>query len=113
MYCHIRLAYLFLTQNPTQCEMTTCVLQYLHPHLSPSFFRRRWDCSLPLDLTTMRRCYTEGKNSIMNNIPYPNIFEVDQHSYVPLTEVIQDCLANDHNVCDLNVCDTKSNNIIN
>ena len=113
VYCHIRLAYLFLTQNPTQCEMTTCVLQYLHPHLSPSFFRRRWACTLPLDLATMRRCYTEGKNSIMNNIPYPNILDVDHHSYVPLTEVIQDCLANDHNVCDLNKCVLEPDNINN
>ena len=109
VHCHFSLAHLIFTQNPSQSELTTYILQYLHINLSAAHLRRKWACTVPLDIATMRRMYTEGKNSILTNIPHPNILELGRHSYVPLVEIIQDCLANDGNICDLNQCDVQYN----
>ena len=102
--CHFQLAYLFVTMNPNQIEIETEVLRYFHSNLSPSFLGRKWVCSLPMDIPTVRRLYLEGKNSILKNLPHPGSISIEGHSYVSLTEIVQDCLANDVSYCDLSTC---------
>lgn len=101
VFCHFRLAYLFLSMSPTQSHLQTKVLQYFHRNLNPAYTRRRWGCGVPLDQASIRRLYTEGANSILRQLPHPNILNVDGHSYVPISEIVQDCLANDNPICDL------------
>ena len=109
VYTHFRLAYMFLTMNPLQRHYQTKIFQYYQSHLSPPFLRRKWALTLPLDKSTVRRMYTEGSNSILANLPYPNVLNVDNHSYVPMNEIIQDCLANSNPVCYLRTCSSKYN----
>lgn len=101
VYCHFRLAYLFLSMNPIESYLQTRILNYFHKYFNPTYNRRRWGCSIPLDTPSIRRLYTEGTNSILQQLPHPNIVSVDGHSYVPVSEIVQDCLANDNPICDL------------
>ena len=101
VYCHFRLAYLFLSMSPIESYLQTRILNYFYKYFNPTYNRRRWGCSIPLDTPSIRRLYTEGTNSILQQLPHPNIVSIDGHSYVPISEVIQDCLANDNPICDL------------
>ena len=109
VYCHFRLAYLFLSMNPTQSHLQTKVMQYFNRHINPAYNRRRWGCSIPLDPASIRRLYTDGANSILRQLPHPNILNVDGHSYIPISEIVQDCLANDNSICDLKNVSKKYN----
>lgn len=55
-----------------------------------------WSCRIPLSVNDLRNTYLEGANSILKNMPIP---EIDKtlvgHSYVPITECIRDFLAHD------------------
>ena len=104
VFCHFRLAYLFLTMNPMQSYLQTKILRYFYKYLNPAYNQRRWGCSMPFESATIRRLYTEGANSILKQLPHPNILNIDGHSYVPLSEIVQDCLANGNFVCDLKQC---------
>ena len=57
-----------------------------------------------MDIPTVRRLYLEGKHSILKNLPHPGSISIEGHSYVSLTEIVQDCLANDVSYCDLSSC---------
>ena len=109
VYAHFRLAFMFLTMNPLLSHYQTRVFQYYQNNLSPAFMKRKWACTLPLDKATVRRMFTEGSHSILSNLPYPNILNVDHHSYVPMVEIIQDCLANNNPVCDMGTCPSQYN----
>ena len=109
VFCHFRLAYLFLTMNPLQSYLQTKILRYFYKYLNPAYNQRRWGCSMPFDAATIRRLYTEGANSIVKQLPHPNVVNVDGHSYVPLSEILQDCLANGNSICDLKKCSKEFN----
>jgi hypothetical protein len=55
-----------------------------------------WSCRIPQSVNDLRNTYLEGANSILKNMPIP---EIDKslvgHSYVPITERIRDFLAHD------------------
>ena len=110
VYCHFRLAYLFLSMNPMEAYLQTRILKYFHKHLNPGYHRRRWGFLVPFDFASIRRLYTEGANSILQQLPHPSVHNIDGHSYVPLSEIIQDCLANNNPVCDLKTISKKYDN---
>ena len=109
VYCQFRLAYLFLSTNPTESHLLTRILKYFHKHFNQAYHRRRWGCLVPFDSASIRRLYTEGANSILKQLPHPNIHNIDGHSYVPLSEIIQDSLANDNPICDLKTISKEYN----
>ena len=48
---------------------------------------------LPISLNDIKRFYTTNKSSIINNIPCPKVFELDNHACVSLGSVINHTLA--------------------
>ena len=44
----------------------------------------------PLDESTIRRYYHDGRNSILRNLPQPNVTLIDNHSYVSIRQCIAD-----------------------
>ena len=51
-----------------------------------------WETNIPENINDSRRMYTLGTNSIVNNIPIPNVelLQDNKHSYISLKEIVAD-----------------------
>ena len=57
-------------------------------------YRKNFVLSLPITFSEIRNKLTEGPQSIVKNLPYPSIqTDVPGHSYVKISDVIEDFLA--------------------
>jgi hypothetical protein len=54
-------------------------------------------CNLPTSLSDIRRLYIDGKQSYIKNLPIPNIYELQKHSYISVIDCIADFLYSNNN----------------
>ena len=92
--CQTRIADLMLGLSPKQIEQFVNVMRYLEEKVKVNSKKKIWSCDLPTTLNSVRQLYKDGKYAIHNNMPTPDILNIDGHSYVPLNQIMQDALAN-------------------
>ena len=50
--------------------------------------KSHWECNIPKRKSDVRSLYKEGKDCVYRNLPYQNIIELSNHSYVSVIEII-------------------------
>lgn len=116
---HIKIAELVFGIGPRQKELVVEVLQgaykigldatqtykdlagertrFLSPATYDQSAKGLTSTRIPDNVNDIRRCYAEGANSIIQNLPYPEIQkDVPGHSYLSIQECIRDFLAQKH-----------------
>ena len=53
----------------------------------------RSETNHPTDYNTVRKKYTEGSNSILKNLPIPDVEELDGFGYIPVEKILNNILA--------------------
>ena len=108
----MRLSELFLFLSRRQAKNLNGILQYLTNRLQPYYLDKDWSCLIPTTRADVRQYYTDGAFSIIKNLPHPNVHTLDGHSYVPLMEIIQDCIGSSNDFIDLSKCKKNENTTI-
>ena len=88
---HVKIANFASKLSTTQCREFTDLLYLLHQFYQKK--RSTWSTTIPLTPNLLYAQSLKGRNSIVTNLPYPEIKVLDDHAYVSIKDCIADILG--------------------
>jgi len=95
---HLRLAHFCHIITRNEREMFASLLKSViqctkRKHDIKNMMNNYLPTEIPITVEKFRSTYSTGEHSLMNNLPFPLVKEIQKHAYVSLREVLQHFLA--------------------
>ena len=81
-----------LHSTPTSVSIEiTSIFKFILDEYSTTSKERKspWMLNIPQNMNEARSIYLEGKHAVLTNLPYPEINDLNEHSYINIDEIIK------------------------
>ena len=97
----IRLAKFVLSLSRNKCDDLCTILSLAFKQINFSDRNQQWSCKIPTMPNDIHILYKTNQHTILNNLSYPRVLNINSHSYIELVELIQNALVNNMNYLDI------------